>query len=58
MRVVYAFPEDLSGAIVYPLVLTRSGADSEVGRAFFAFLQSTAARGVFESHGFLVRSAP
>ncbi len=52
VRPVYGFKDEVTGPIVYPLVLTRRGGDSEAARQFFEFLQLPDIRTEFGKRGF------
>ena len=52
VRVVAAFPADSHPPIVYPAALLANSKNAEAA-AFFAYLKSSAAMGVFRKHGFL-----
>jgi molybdate transport system substrate-binding protein len=49
---VYTFAADTHEPIRYPLVLLKSGQASASARAFFEYLQSSKARGIFAKKGF------
>lgn len=52
VRVVAAFPGDTHPPIVYPAALLAAGKNAEAA-AFFSWLKSSAATGIFRKHGFL-----
>ena len=52
VRVVAQFPDGLHAPIVYPMALTSSAPETGSAADFLAALASTAARSVFEKHGF------
>ena len=52
VRVVAIAPEESHDPIVYPLAQIKGSHNEEAIRAFIAFLQSAAARAIFERHGF------
>ena len=52
--VIGAFPEISHPHISYPMAAVRGGRGNE-GRAFAAFLQTSAARAVFQRQGFVVQ---
>lgn len=52
VRVVAAFPADTHPPIVYPAALLAAGRNAEAA-AFFSYLKSNAATGIFRRHGFL-----
>jgi molybdate transport system substrate-binding protein len=54
---VYTFPADTHAPIRYPLVLLKAGRTSSSARAFFEYLQSRTAMGVFAKHGFTLLDA-
>jgi molybdate transport system substrate-binding protein len=56
VKIVGAFPTDSHPPIVYPVALTRH-AKTEATQ-YLSFLRSTAARAIFESHGFSVLARP
>jgi molybdate transport system substrate-binding protein len=53
VAVIGTFPEDAHPPIVYPIALT-GGTTNPDAAAFLAYLQSTAAKGLFEAQGFTV----
>ena len=55
VKVVATFPDDTHPPIIYPFALTGN-AKGEGPARFLAYLQAGAARTVFTSHGFTVRS--
>jgi molybdate transport system substrate-binding protein len=52
VRVVAAFPADTHPPIVYPATLLAASKNAEAV-AFFSYLKSSAATGIFRKHGFL-----
>lgn len=52
VRVIAVFPADTHPQIVYPAALLAAGRNAEAA-AFFSYLKSNAATGVFRKHGFL-----
>jgi len=52
VRVVAAFPADTHPPIVYPAALLAASKNAEAA-AFFSYLKSGAATGIFRKHGFL-----
>ena len=52
VRVVAAFPADTHPPIVYPAALLAASRNAEA-TAFFSYLKSNAATGIFRKHGFL-----
>jgi len=52
VRVVAAFPADRHPPIVYPAALLANSKNAEAA-AFFTYLKSNAAMGIFRKHGFL-----
>jgi molybdate transport system substrate-binding protein len=52
VRVVAVFPENTHPSIVYPAALLTTGKNAEAA-AFFSYLKSNAASGIFRKHGFL-----
>ena len=52
VRVVAQFPDGLHAPIVYPVALTSSAPGTGSAADFLVLLASTAARSVFEKHGF------
>jgi len=54
VRVVHELAPDLSAPIRYPLVLVKRGGDRQAATAFYDFLRSDHASGVFRRHGFVV----
>jgi molybdate transport system substrate-binding protein len=58
VEVTYTFSPSTHERIVYPLVLTRSGASNESARKFYEYLQAAQAKGVFEKHGFTFLAGP
>jgi molybdate transport system substrate-binding protein len=54
VRVVHELAADLSAPIRYPLVLVKHGGDRPAATAFYDFLRSEYAAGVFRRHGFVV----
>lgn len=54
VRVVLSLPEGEGPRIVYPVAALAGGKASKGGQDFVRFLQSEAARRVFERHGFIV----
>jgi molybdate transport system substrate-binding protein len=56
VEIVATFPAATHPPIVYPLALTPTA--SADAAAFAAYLRSTAARALFEKHGFAVLAAP
>ena len=53
VRIVGTFPEDTHPPIVYPAAATAEAASPDAA-AFLAFLQTGAARAIFEAEGFTV----
>ena len=53
VKIIDTFPEDTHPPIIYPAAVTAEAASPDAG-AFLAYLQSPAARGLFESQGFTV----
>ncbi|MEO1495839.1 MAG: molybdate ABC transporter substrate-binding protein [Planctomycetota bacterium] len=52
VAVVHAFDPATHSPVVYPLVLVRRERSTRASRSFFDYLQSDAARRVFQKHGF------
>lgn len=52
VRVIAAFPADTHPPIVYPAALLAGGNNAQAA-AFFSYLKSSAAAGIFRKHGFL-----
>ncbi len=52
VRVVFEFDGELTGPIVYPLVLLEAARDDTTARGLFEFLQSGEAAETFQRHGF------
>jgi molybdate transport system substrate-binding protein len=52
VRIVAVFPGDSHPPIVYPAALLAAGRNPEAA-AFFSFMKSAAATGIFRKHGFL-----
>lgn len=52
VRVVAVAPESSHDPIVYPLAEIHGSHNMSTAREFIAFLQSPAARAIFERHGF------
>lgn len=50
--ILFTVPAELHEAIVYPLGLTRTGAENSAAQAFYAYLLSPAAAAVVQAHGF------
>jgi len=44
--------------ITYPLALVKDAPQPEAAKKFAAYLETGAAKAVFEKYGFIVRSAP
>lgn len=57
LRVVFSPPPDQVPPIVYPLALTRRGAERPAARDFYAFLSSPEAAAVFARLGFTPASS-
>jgi molybdate transport system substrate-binding protein len=52
VRVVADAPENSHMPIVYPVAVLRSSTNPDAARAFVQFLQSSAARAIFQKYGF------
>ncbi|MDO5784377.1 MAG: molybdate ABC transporter substrate-binding protein [Eubacteriales bacterium] len=52
VKVVCAAPADSCDPVVYPIALTKDGAENEAAEDFLAFLQTEDAAEVFEAYGF------
>lgn len=55
VRPVYGFTDEVTGPIVYPLILTKRGGESEAARQFFEFLQTPDIQAEFGQRGFRAR---
>jgi molybdate transport system substrate-binding protein len=53
VKIVASFPEDTHPPVVYPIALTAAGKDAGAAR-FLGFLESPAAKPIFEKQGFTV----
>ncbi len=53
VKVIGAFPADSHPAIIYPAALTAAAKPGNAA-AYLDFLQSPAARGIFEKRGFTI----
>jgi molybdate transport system substrate-binding protein len=54
VKILFDVSRDLYPRVTYPMGLTASGAGNAETRAFFEFLQSSAARAVLSKYGFIV----
>lgn len=54
-QILFEVPQTLYDPVIYPLGLTREGADNAEAVGFFSFLQSQAARRVLEKYGFVIK---
>lgn len=52
VKVVCAAPEDSCAPVIYPIALTRDGAENEDAQSFLEFLKTDDAAEVFEAYGF------
>lgn len=52
VKMICTAPEDSCDPVVYPIALTKDGAENEVAKDFLAFLQTEEAAKVFETYGF------
>lgn len=52
VKVVCAAPEDSCAPVIYPIALTRDGAENEDAQSFLEFLKTDHAAEVFEAYGF------
>ncbi|MGM9629892.1 molybdate ABC transporter substrate-binding protein [Butyricicoccus sp.] len=52
VKVVCAAPEDSCAPVIYPIALTRDGAENEAAQSFLEFLKTDDAAEVFEAYGF------
>lgn len=53
-KIIGDMPEDSHDPIVYPSALIKDSAQPEAAAAFYEFLQSDYAKGVFEKYGFII----
>jgi molybdate transport system substrate-binding protein len=58
VKIACTIDEELTGPIVYPVLLLKSAQGNREAEAFFQFLFSPPAREIFRNHGFEVRLAP
>lgn len=58
VEVVGTFPEDSHPPIVYPVALTKEGADKKEAADFLAYMRSAAAKASYEKQGFIVLGPP
>jgi molybdate transport system substrate-binding protein len=52
LKIVGTFPADSHPPIIYPVALTKVGADSAAAAGFLKFLGAPTAKAAFEKHGF------
>ncbi len=52
VKTVCAAPEDSCDPVIYPIALTKDGAENDAAADFLAFLQTDEAAAVFEAYGF------
>jgi molybdate transport system substrate-binding protein len=53
-EILFTVPQELYPQVIYPAALTKTGAEKQGGKAFFAFLFSAEAQGVLHRYGFLL----
>lgn len=52
VKVICAAPEDSCAPVIYPVALTKDGAENQAAQSFLEFLESEDAAAVFEQYGF------
>jgi molybdate transport system substrate-binding protein len=52
VRVIASAPESAHEPIVYPAAVVKGSRNEAVARMFIEYLSSTAARAIFQKHGF------
>lgn len=54
-KILFVVPEKLHSRVVYPMALTMSGATNADAKAFFAWIQSGAAKSILKKYGFILK---